>query len=326
MPEFTRYFLFFDSNVGTPVTVFIGNSANSDGGAIYIRGGWVAQGSLTIMNAGSIIFSSNTATDRGGAIYSDRVLRLTGSGTIAFSSNTASQGGAIYLIDTTLSLDGTLFQNNTATAAGGAVYFGNTAGNQLTYSGDTRFIGNSASAGGAIMSHSTLLLTNAGGGTLLFAGNTGGAICTGGDFSSGVSIGSGVTFDNNSSGLGLHGGAIALINSVFPMQLSLDGTVFQNNTAIDGCMGNSTCPITTRTAIAASAAIAAATSCSLIFGGCRSVTASATRATVPSCTASAIARVPPVVSAFSRCVARFCALGSNTRVRCLGSGMFNAFV
>ncbi|MCL2743176.1 MAG: hypothetical protein FWE67_04925, partial [Planctomycetaceae bacterium] len=214
-------------------TAFDGNTTVNVGGAILANGG------LTITNTGTLTFTGNQSTDvtsRAGAIYSGGNVTIgqgiTFGGTNAADGNSAFEGGAIYLAATaaSLSLDGTLFQNNTAGGYGGAVRFNNAA-STLTNTGNTQFIDNTATInGGAIYAVGALTITNTGGGTLTFTGNqatgasgTGGAISANGN----VNIGSGVTFDSNLASVG--GGAIFLQTTA--TQLSLDGTTFQQNSA-----------------------------------------------------------------------------------------------
>ena len=224
---FSNAYLATLTNTGN--TQFFGNTANSShGGAI------VALNALTISNTGggTITFRLNQSGG-GGAIHAEGNLTI-GSG-VEFDRNNAEggSGGAIYLGGTTLSLNGTLFQRNSATfsgGGGGAVHFGSTTPPTLTNTGNTRFIRNTATAqGGAIYTTGDLTLTNTGAGTIAFSGNmasVGGAIVA----HNNLTIGSGVTFgganatDGNTAE---QGGAIYLSGT----QLSLNGTLFQNNSA-----------------------------------------------------------------------------------------------
>lgn len=130
----------------------------------------LTHGTLTIN--GGVQLCNNTCADLGGAVYSDGPLTVNGG---LFSGNRASNGGAIYCTRSPLMLRGGTLRGNTATGSGGAICTYFQAG--LTATGGT-FIGNSASAGGA-------LSLNCGGNTLSdvrFSGNTatqkGGALYT----------------------------------------------------------------------------------------------------------------------------------------------------
>ena len=89
---------------------FIGNYANTNGGAIWNNG--------TINHLEDCVFYGNHATTNGGAIYnpSNKTLSCTGctfgDSSISGSANYANTGGAIYSAGTSLSLDDCIFDGN----------------------------------------------------------------------------------------------------------------------------------------------------------------------------------------------------------------------
>ena len=164
------------TNINLNNVVFDNNSADLDGGAVYLR-----DGTLTATNA---TFTSNSADDgNGGAIFSGTVANISGSqfnlnqaaengGAIAttgtltsgnntFQSNNADNGGAISVDsgDTpSANSSDDLFTANTATRDGGAIY---ESGSTLDISGgvfQSNTAGDSggfAGDGGAIYSDSS---------------------------------------------------------------------------------------------------------------------------------------------------------------------------
>ena len=94
--------------------LFVDNSANSDGGAIYATNSDV--------NITSSQFTSNNADSDGGAIYADEnTVNISNS---QFTSNYAGDdGGAVYLEnDVTLNINVVTFIDNEASDNGGAIY------------------------------------------------------------------------------------------------------------------------------------------------------------------------------------------------------------
>ncbi|MDX2077622.1 MAG: hypothetical protein SFZ02_14430 [bacterium] len=150
--------------VGGTLTIsnstFSGNSASTDGGAIF------NYGSLTISNS---TFSGNSATFGGAIFNSDRNLTISNS---TFSGNSASNdGGAIHSsMSSFLTISNSTFFGNSATDEGGAIF----NSGFLTISNST-FSGNSATNGGVIFSNfGFLTISNS-----TFSGNSatdGGAI------------------------------------------------------------------------------------------------------------------------------------------------------
>lgn len=132
-------------------TSFTQNRAESSkealGGAISIAG---APDDMTV-SLSDVDFDTNTAkgsTSKGGAIYNTGTLTITNNST--FTGNKAEGtngwGGAIYNAGT-LTVDGTRFENNTASAQGGAIYVHPKAELDVT---NSYFKGNGGTAGGAI--------------------------------------------------------------------------------------------------------------------------------------------------------------------------------
>ncbi len=129
----------------------VGNSAGSDGGAIY------SNGDLSLMGTSFINNKTLNAPGRGGAIY------MAGSGSFksqgtTFTGNTAASGGAIYLEKPggESSISESVFTANGVSAdannfGGGAVYNANTGGtleiNRTAFNGNYSLAG----AGGAIV-------------------------------------------------------------------------------------------------------------------------------------------------------------------------------
>ncbi len=111
---------------------FSKNNAEN-GGAVYVNAGTLE---LTSCTFGGNSTTRNSAKVCGGAIYlkeTSYASLTVNSGTISY--NTAKKGGAIYApASTTAELKGGLISSNTATTAGGAVYY---EGNHLKVSGCT---------------------------------------------------------------------------------------------------------------------------------------------------------------------------------------------
>jgi predicted outer membrane repeat protein len=123
---------FFGAGSFEDSTLFSGNSAGKDGGAVYFKGG----AGSTITFRGSFSFDSNTAAGSGGAIYYEKTNvsdtnRIVfgnaghlGLSTAQFSGNSAGNlGGAIYSLGTSLQFyDEAFFTLNSALSGGGAIY------------------------------------------------------------------------------------------------------------------------------------------------------------------------------------------------------------
>ena len=157
---------------------FLENSASNNGGAIF------TQGNLTITGgSGNITFSGNSASIYGGAIFTLGNLTITGgSGNITFSGNSASNnGGAIYTEGNLTIVGGAgkiSFSGNQATnRRGGAIYSRNGSINIRAGTGGIEFVNNHAdSNGGAIYTDSVANITlTAAEGNITFSGNTAGS-------------------------------------------------------------------------------------------------------------------------------------------------------
>lgn len=127
--------LYTDSTLTINNTQFISNTAVSDGCGAYTSSSAILTGSR---------FESNSCTDfcKGGGLYVDGNLTLTGT---QFISNTATYGGGAY-VEHTATLTNGYFENNRSSQWGGGLLVWD-AWAPLTLN-ETLFINNSASAGG----------------------------------------------------------------------------------------------------------------------------------------------------------------------------------
>jgi predicted outer membrane repeat protein len=142
--------------------IFEDNTADGDGGALYLDG---SGGGLSSANPAlyGVTFRNNTAAGRGGAMYnngeegnSSPVLS-----NVVFAENSAGQGGALFNWgalsgNATPTFTNVVFVDNTATGSGGAIDnsqaggLGGVAALTLT---NVTFTGNSAGQGGAIFNY-----------------------------------------------------------------------------------------------------------------------------------------------------------------------------
>lgn len=230
------YNTFYANNgmgLGDGVTVagkFTKNSAGKNGGAIFNDGAkdkiGNAGGVMTIRDS---VFSENTATTWGGAIFNSGTLTL-GDG-VSFTGNSANFGGAVWNDGKMEIAAGTKFVGNNSEKAAGALYNSSTGtlGNLI----GIVFENNTAAMGGAINNSKT----SAGikGGTIdlisesRFIGNSGGKSQGGAIRNQGtISTIEKSVFDSNVAG---NGGAInngtwgSLVEGIYK-------TKFINNTAI----------------------------------------------------------------------------------------------
>ena len=151
---------FMSVNAFIDQCTFKNNRATFTGGAIHLN--W--PGGLRVMN--SSFFNNSVVLTDGGAIYSDG-----GSLTIedsSFANNFGqNDGGAVAIIgeDNTLKIRRSEFTNNTAGGEGGAVLVfhnsSDTSRRQSTNIDDSRFVGNSAARGGAVMNRGSNVVFNA---------------------------------------------------------------------------------------------------------------------------------------------------------------------
>ena len=118
---------------------FTNNTADS-GGAVFME-----DGTMTIANNAHVVFQSNQAKQLGGAIASIQHVTIVGS--VQFINNSANQGGAIDSdVNVTIADNAqVVFQCNHAKILGGAI-----ASLHVSVAGSVQFINNSAYQGGAI--------------------------------------------------------------------------------------------------------------------------------------------------------------------------------
>ena len=226
---------------------FSGNTAEGDGGAIHVRsvcsvtvnstdfesnsaggenGGGAVYAAWAALTLNSVTMTDNGAEKgNGGAVCSDNsTVSLSGG---EYKNNSAANGGAIYS-NVSITVDGGAFEGNNADVYGGAIYL---SGKDSSVNGAT-FNKNQATYGGAIGTTGELELTIAD--EAVFNENTaddGGAIYSG---SSAIVIEGGKTsFTNNSAN---RGGAIYLGKySEKGSALTMSGGSFTGNKAtVDG--------------------------------------------------------------------------------------------
>lgn len=147
--------------LGPPISVVLdgltvrgGDGAGVGGGAIYST-----DGSLTIRNA---VFTDNTTTSDGGAIWSATTVTLSITDSLFFANSATSEGGAIEA-RSLATLDRVVIRDNTAGSDSGAIE--NVTGGDLTIR-DSTVSGNMAGSGGAIENYATLTIINS-----TFSGN-----------------------------------------------------------------------------------------------------------------------------------------------------------
>ena len=164
-------------------TIFKDNSALY-AGAVYIWG--------SNYNIADCVFDNNTAfgkgnmtpnNNNGGALVVSQVSRFNEpiTGTISgskFTNNKAQYGGAAYFNKGFVTITDSVFENNVATAEGGAVDFSHASVKDLVVSiNNSSFVGNKAPVAGAIFTNVDSKITNSN-----FINNSaakiGGAICT----------------------------------------------------------------------------------------------------------------------------------------------------
>jgi predicted outer membrane repeat protein len=247
--------LYTDGNFYCSNSVFFGNSASSDGGAVYVdseQDASVQNCSFLNNNAGDeggalyvtdsfasegSIYANNQAEEQGGAVHADE---LNYSRLDLFHNNESvdNDGGAIYVLSGSVAsvIDRSVFRQNTATERGGAVYYDEEYRLTITSSS---FIGNSSTDdggdGGAIFlkgddSDDYLIITGGPRTPTIFQGNysdeDGGAISVDDDNgSNGMSV-TNTRFTDNVAGYS--GGAIESDNEIY-----LYSTTFTGNRAGD---------------------------------------------------------------------------------------------
>ncbi len=222
------------------MTQISGNSATSEGGAVYLDSNPGINNAKLVVNDGLI--SENTAS-RGGAIYAFFVQEVEMAGGILNQNETTGYGGAIYLVSGTFRISDGEITNNTAKTRGGAIYMAGGQIPQFIYIDGGTFRGNKAeksgytiSMGGAICMNdkTTFAMTD---GT--FTGNSasqGGAICQENNSSKPFSITGGQFTDNSADG-SLGGGAIRLQQNAQASAATFSGVTFTGNQALHSIGG-----------------------------------------------------------------------------------------
>ena len=187
VPASTAAYLYIgeENDVTDEITLFEGNVATSNGGAIYAQnvgsiknalfvdnssedgnGGAISAGGM-VLSFENTTFDSNTAAGGyGGAIYitgsngDEDNLELTVNGTV-FRNNTSARGGAIYMSGASRAyFSGVEFNENGSTAYGGAIYATNATisanGVKMTNSSTTSYGGAVALYNGSVASFNNL--------------------------------------------------------------------------------------------------------------------------------------------------------------------------
>lgn len=137
---------------------FTGNTAGAMrndgwGGAVFINE--IPSSFEAAFTWNNVTFKDNTSRSHGGAVGINTNVYLTLNATNITASNNKSisqSGGAFYLGQGHYTLTNAVFENNTASGSGGAIYVWNQySGNSLTINGNSSFTGNTAgSSGGAV--------------------------------------------------------------------------------------------------------------------------------------------------------------------------------
>jgi CSLREA domain-containing protein len=175
------------------------NDPNGDGGAIL---NWAY---LTITNS---TFLNNSSTGSGGAINNNRPLIITNSTFSGNSSTGSGGGGGAIMNNSNLTITNSTFSGNTgyvSNSNGGALY--NTSPNTIIT--NSTFSGNSATAGGAILTTANLTISNS-----TISGN----IATYANFTSGLDIEGGTTDLSNT----------IIANSLFGVDCTNNATIGSN--------------------------------------------------------------------------------------------------
>lgn len=217
------------SNVSLHDTVFDGNIAGFDGGALFVTGG------CNVNSSGASNFLNNTAARRGGAVSVRGQSDAVWTGRTNFSMNSAWYGGAIDIsFSSNASWEAsTSFLENSARKGGGVFI---TSGSTGSWMGDTKFENNSAtgpfdrSDGGAL--HLEEKGTGYSEGDTTFLDNTddidGGALHVTG-YSGAIWNGYAAFIRNKASGVG---GALSIMNHSSVSWLS--SALFSTNSAEAG--------------------------------------------------------------------------------------------
>ncbi|MDL2275382.1 autotransporter-associated beta strand repeat-containing protein, partial [Desulfosarcina sp. OttesenSCG-928-G10] len=254
--------------------IFVGNSADSSGGAIYSNAEQMTLGQEVNFGEANDPDSGNTAFSGGAICFnSTSPTTLTASaGTVGFYHNKAvgegAVGGAIYAnrnltIDTGTTTGGAIFVGNSAASTGGAIYAkGNlTLGQGITFgTAGVAASGNTALSGGAIHFYSTsfITLTSSAGPVGFYynkavgEGAVGGAIYANRNLTIDTGDAGGATFVGNSAqsyggaiyagndlalGQGVNFGTAGADNSASGNKAAQGGAIYQNGGSISAISG-----------------------------------------------------------------------------------------
>ena len=226
---------------------FVDNTADTQGGGLYLRGSTVKSGDTVIsvpnitVNGGT--FEGNKAGDYSGALHVAQATTLTANG-VTFKNNETKNGGAITTGESAaiVNCNNCLFTGNTATNNGGAVnhlWFGPVAYTGCTFEGNT-----AANNGGAlyIQGNSKAVATIGGAGdeACTFTGNTAksaGAVWAGSATSGGALTTPTTNIINSTFTENTATNDVAAVKSCNKHQLSLtDCTITDNTSKIYGAL------------------------------------------------------------------------------------------
>ncbi len=217
---------------------FTDNTARGHGGAVFLS-------NSSSMSCVGVAFEDNSAKGKGGAVFMEDRSSVScdgDGGVTAFRRNFAEygDGGALYAMDSQAFWTHAEFHENWAGLAGGALHL---TGSEVSWSGDTLFMGNGAygAGGGAVlvMNGSTLAYTGETSFVANFALNDGGAIgspafdSVNNPVDSTIEIGGGTTFFGNNCTA--DGGGLAILGACSVVVADTADVSFTENRA--GVMG-----------------------------------------------------------------------------------------
>lgn len=136
------------------------NQAIAIGGAIYIPNSTAAYTNIateTDKINPYVLFANNTSGENGGAIYARHVIDI-GNAVFENNQNASGYGGAIYSGGIQMTMEGTVFRNNTSASNGGALHVTTANGDEETVeltADKVTFVGNTATKNGGAMYVST---------------------------------------------------------------------------------------------------------------------------------------------------------------------------
>ncbi len=212
---------------------FIENTAEAKGGAVYLTTSSALHLLGTVDSA--MLFRANQAADNGGAIYMYTTTALTADH-VSFLQNSATSGGAIYITNSAgaegtksaATLHNAVFDGNSATYRGGALYITSTA--ELTAAALTLTENTATDAGGAVYVMGSVMTVTDLIATGNKAGANGGALyLTSSSHTTLQSSEAGASVLSQNSSVGGSGGAIALHTT---STLSLFGITFTQNSSL----------------------------------------------------------------------------------------------